>query len=181
MTHSRNSSLATARRQFVDLWGQMAPHWGINRAMAQIHALLMISPEPLTAEQIMEELQISRGNASMNLRELGNWAIVRRTSVPGDRRDFFTTEGDVWVMFHNIFRERKRRELDPLLNRLVDCAEAPGKAAEKPDEQAQHKAYTDRMNELTEFFSVFHNLFGRILEHPPADLAAMAKSMEKML
>src|SRR5215210_2251170 len=85
------AGLAAARREFVDLWGQMANHWGINRTMSQIHALLMISHEPLTAEQIMEELQISRGNVSMNLRDLINWGIVRRTSSPGDRRDFFTT------------------------------------------------------------------------------------------
>ncbi len=181
MNHPNPSSLAAARRQFVDLWGQMAPHWGINRTMAQIHALLMISPRPLTAEQVMEELHISRGNVSMNLRELGNWGIVRRTSVPGDRRDFFTTEGDVWVMFHNIFRERKRRELDPLLNRLSDCAKAAGTAPANHQESADHAAFADRMQELTNFFSVFHNLFARVLEQPPGELAKMARSMEKLI
>lgn len=181
MTNTNTASLLSARREFVDLWGQMAPHWGINRTMAQIHALLMISPQPMTAEEIMEELQISRGNASMNLRELGNWGIVRRTSVAGDRRDFFTTEGDVWVMFHNIFLERKRRELDPLLNRLANCVEAAGKPGEKPGDLAAYQAYMDRMKELTEFFSVFHRLFARVLEQPPGSLAKMAKTMEKMV
>ena len=181
MTHANSSSLAAARRQFVDLWGQMAPHWGINRTMAQIHALLMISPRPLTAEQVMEELRISRGNVSMNLRELGHWGIVRRTSIPGDRRDFFTTEGDVWVMFYNIFRERKRRELDPLLNRLADCAKAAGPAAAKIQDEAEHSAFTGRMQELMDFFSVFHALFARVLDQPPGELAKMAKSMEKLI
>ena len=121
MPDPHNTSMPTARRDFIDLWGQMANHWGINRTMAQIHALLMISPDPMPAEQIMDELHISRGNVSMNLRELINWGIVRRTSLPGDRRDFFTTETDVWSMFQIILRERKKRELDPLLSRLDEC------------------------------------------------------------
>ena len=104
MSNTHAPSLTLARREFIDLWGQMAEHWGINRTMAQIHALLMISAEPITADQIMDELQISRGNVSMNLRDLINWSIVRRTSVPGDRRDFFTTEADVWSMFQIIVR-----------------------------------------------------------------------------
>ena len=132
-------NLATARRDFVDLWGQMANHWGINRTMAQIHALLMISHEPLTADQIMDELQISRGNVSMNLRDLINWGIVRRTSIAGDRRDFFTTETDVWSMFQIILRERKKRELDPLVTRLDECLNHAGKKPEHgaaPEEKA---------------------------------------------
>ena len=123
-------NLTAARREFVDLWGQMANHWGINRTMAQIHALLMVSHEPLTADQIMEELQISRGNVSMNLRDLINWGIVRRTSLPGDRRDFFMTEADVWSMFQIILRERKKRELDPLMSRLDECLNLAGKKPE---------------------------------------------------
>jgi DNA-binding transcriptional regulator GbsR (MarR family) len=121
-----SSPLAAARREFVGLWGQMAAHWGINRTMSQIHALLMIAHQPLTAEQIMADLRISRGNVSMNLRELINWGIVRRTGLPGDRRDFFTTESDVWSMFQIILRERKKRELDPLLTRLDACLALAG-------------------------------------------------------
>src|ERR1043165_2080256 len=140
-------NLAAARREFVDLWGQMANHWGINRTMAQIHALLMISHEPLTADQIMDELQISRGNVSMNLRDLINWGIVRRTSIPGDRRDFFTTEADVWTMFQIILRERKKRELDPLLSRLDECLSLAGKKPDKAssEDKAAHEAYVKRV------------------------------------
>lgn len=126
------SNLPTARREFVDLWGQMANHWGISRTMAQIHALLMVSPEPVTAEQIMDELQISRGNVSMNLRDLVNWGIVRRTSVPGDRRDFFITEADVWSMFQIILRERKKRELDPLLSHSMNASLTQEKIPRSP-------------------------------------------------
>lgn len=181
MTEKTANTLADSRRQFVDLWGQMAGHWGVNRTMAQMHALLMVSAEPMTAEQIMEELQISRGSVSMNLRDLVNWGIVRRTSLPGDRRDFFTTEGDVWVVFQNIFRERKRRELDPLLNRLEQCLQSAGSVPTDPAQQAGHAAYVRRMQELIHFFSVFHRIFGRIAEQPPGSLAKMTAMLEQML
>ncbi len=181
MTQDADNPLTKSRKQFIDLWGQMAGHWGVNRTMARIHALLMVSAEPITAEHIMEELQISRGNVSMNLRDLVNWGIVRRTSSPGDRRDFFITEGDVWVMFQNIFRERKRRELDPLLNRLEECLKSAGEAPCEASRQADHEAYVRRLNELIYFFSVFHRIFGRIAEQPPGSLAKMAAMLEDML
>ncbi len=181
MTDNPSNDLANSRRQFVDLWGQMAGHWGVNRTMAQMHALLMVSAVPMTAEQIMKELGISRGSASMNLRDLVNWGIVRRTSAPGDRRDFFTTEGDVWVVFQNIFRERKRRELDPLLNRLEACLQSAGGVPADPAGQADHAAYVQRMRELIHFFTVFHRIFGRIAEQPPGTLAKMTAMLEQML
>jgi DNA-binding transcriptional regulator GbsR (MarR family) len=178
------SAITAARREFVDLWGQMANHWGINRTMAQIHALLMITPEPLTAEQLMEELQISRGNVSMNLRDLINWGIVRRTSTPGDRRDFFTTEADVWAMFQVILRERKKRELDPLLTRLDECLVLAGKKPEPaatPDDKAAHEAYVKRVSELRDFFNTFHRLFSRILDSQPGSLSKAVKIIDKFV
>lgn len=181
MTEESSSALITSRRQFVDLWGQMAGHWGVNRAMARIHALLMVSPAPLAAEQIMAELQISRGNVSMNLRDLVNWGIVRRISSPGDRRDFFATEGDVWVVFQNIFRERKRRELDPLLSRLEECLKSAGPSPRNAMERTAHEAYVARLHELIKFFSVFHRIFERIAEQPPGGLAKMTEMLEQLL
>jgi DNA-binding transcriptional regulator GbsR (MarR family) len=175
------SHLAAARREFVDLWGQMANHWGINRTMSQIHALLMVSHEPLTADQIMDELQISRGNVSMNLRDLINWGIVRRTSLPGDRRDFFTTEADVWSMFQIILRERKKRELDPLLTRLDECLSMAGKRAEKSDEKQAHDAYVKRVTELRDFFNTFHRLFSVLLDNQPGSLAKAVKLIDKLV
>jgi DNA-binding transcriptional regulator GbsR (MarR family) len=182
--HITAPHLVAARREFVDLWGQMANHWGINRTMSQIHALLMITHEPMTAEQIMEELQISRGNVSMNLRDLINWGIVRRTSLPGDRRDFFTTEADVWTMFQIILRERKKRELDPLLSRLEECLALAGK---KPDtkltaeDKAAHETYVKRVTELRDFFSIFHRLFAVLLDNQPGSLAKAVKVIDKLV
>ena len=181
---SQTTQLATARREFVDLWGQMANHWGINRTMAQIHALLMVSSRPLTAEQIMEELQISRGNVSMNLRDLINWGIVRRTGVAGDRRDFFTTEADVWSMFQIILRERKKRELDPLLSRLEECLTRAGKKPEPGadgDEKAAHEAYVKRVTELRDFFNTFHRVFAVLLDNQPGSLAKAIKVIDKLV
>lgn len=182
--HIPSLTLAAARREFVDLWGQMANHWGINRTMAQIHALLMATHEPITAEQIMEELQISRGNVSMNLRDLINWGIVRRTSNPGDRRDFFTTEADVWTMFQIILRERKKRELDPLLTRLEECLAHVGKKAEpgaSAEEKQAHEAYVKRVTELRDFFNTFHRLSAALLDRQPGSLARAVKLIDKLV
>ncbi|HUO08511.1 MAG TPA: MarR family transcriptional regulator [Phycisphaerae bacterium] len=181
MTDSSVSAITIARREFVDLWGQMANHWGINRTMSQIHALLMISPEPLTAEQIMEELQISRGNVSMNLRDLINWGIVRRTSLPGDRRDFFVTEQDVWSMFQIILRERKKRELDPLLSRLDECMARAGRKPETPEDKAAHESYVKRVTELRDFFTTFDRLSSALLDNQPGSLAKAVKLIDKLV
>jgi DNA-binding transcriptional regulator GbsR (MarR family) len=103
------------KNHFIQTWGQLSTHWGINRTMGQIHALLLISPDPLTADQIIDELAISRGNVSMNLRSLLEWGIVMKTFTPGDRKEYFTSEKDIWKMTLQIARERKRRELDPVI------------------------------------------------------------------
>ncbi len=181
MTPDTLSTLVRSRKQFIDLWGEMAGHWGVSRTMARIHALLMVSPQPLTAEQIMKELHISRGNVSMNLRDLVNWNIIRRTSLPGERRNFFTSQGDVWVVFQNIFRERKRRELDPLLHRLEECLDLAGHAPQNPAEMESHAVYVARLRELLGFFSVFHRIFGRIADQPPGSLAKMTAMLEQLL
>jgi DNA-binding transcriptional regulator GbsR (MarR family) len=177
------AGLAAARREFVDLWGQMSHHWGINRTMAQIHALLMVAQAPLTAEQIMAELSISRGNVSMNLRDLINWGIVRRTNLPGDRRDFYTTEADVWTMFQIILRERKKRELDPLVTRLDECAALAGKTPDgaSADEKAAHEIYLKRITELRDFFGTFHRLFGSVLDDQPGSLAKAMKMIDRLV
>jgi DNA-binding transcriptional regulator GbsR (MarR family) len=178
------SPLAAARREFVDLWGQMAHHWGISRTMSQIHALLMISHHPLTAEEIMAELRISRGNVSMNLRDLVNWGVVHRTSLPGDRRDYFTTETDVWLMFQIILRERKKREFDPLLSRLDACLELATKKSDgkgPPDDRGAHEAYVKRVTDLRDFFQTFHRLLSIVLDNQPGSLAKAAKMVEKLV
>ena len=107
-----------ARNQMIQTWGQLSSQWGINRTMGQIHALLMISPEALTSDQIIAELGISRGNVSMNLRSLMEWGVVHKVYVPGDRKEYYTSEKDAWKMALQIARERKRRELDPMIQSL---------------------------------------------------------------
>ena len=118
MTTTTANELERIRERFILHWGEMGQLWGINRTMAQIHALLFISTEALSANDLMDELQISRGNVSMALRELIAWGIVTRIHIKGERREYYTTEKDVWKMFRIIARERKRREVDPTIEVL---------------------------------------------------------------
>lgn len=112
-----------AKDKFTLHWGEMGTKWGINKTMAQVHALLFITENPLCAEEIMEELQISRGNVSMSLRELINWGIVSKMHVKGERKEYFTTEKNVWRFFKIVSRERKKREIDPTIVVLRDLLE----------------------------------------------------------
>jgi len=115
--------LVTARDEFVAQWGAMGNAWGVNRTMAQIHALLMTSDRPLTTDEVMEDLKISRGNAHQNLRELVGWGLVRSVIRKGERKEYFESEKDVWRMFCIVARERKRREVEPALKALRTCEE----------------------------------------------------------
>jgi DNA-binding transcriptional regulator GbsR (MarR family) len=115
--------LTEAKQQFISSWGAFGTHWGINRTMAQIHALLLVSPDPLTQDDIMEELNISRGNTNMNIRELINWGLVERVLISGERKEFFSAEKDIWKVVKQIVKERKKRELEPMLQ-LLDKLEA---------------------------------------------------------
>lgn len=107
-----------AKSRFIQTWGKLGSEWGISRTMAQVHALLLISPRPLSTEEVMEQLTISRGNANMNLRELINWNLVSKELVPGDRKEYFTAEKDIWEIAKRIARERKRREIEPVRKEL---------------------------------------------------------------
>jgi DNA-binding transcriptional regulator GbsR (MarR family) len=107
-----------AKKQFISTWGELGVNWGINRAMGHIHALLLISPDDLSAEEIMYELQISRGNANMNLRALMDWQLVYRKSKPGERKDFFSAEKNFWNVFRKTLDRRKIKELNPMLHMI---------------------------------------------------------------
>ena len=126
--------LTEAKQQFVSSWGAFGTHWGINRSMAQIHALLLVSAEPLTQDEIMEQLTLSRGNANMNIRELINWGLVERLLVPGERREYFRAEKEVWKVMRLIIRERKKREVDPMLELLEKLENLEG---DKKDPEAK--------------------------------------------
>ena len=123
--------LTEAKNQFIASWGAFGTHWGINRTMAQIHALLLISPESLSQDEIMDQLNISRGNVNMNIRELINWGVVERVIIPGERREFFSAEKDIWKVVRLIVKERKKRELDPMLKLLDQLEEVEGGKRDK--------------------------------------------------
>ena len=111
-----------AKEKFISTWGMLGSLWGINKAMAQIHATLFISPEPMSMEDIMEELGISRGNTSMNLRALMDWGIVRKVNVTGERKEFFTSEKDVTELSRQVAKERSRREIQPTVKILKEVS-----------------------------------------------------------
>src|SRR6266498_1280721 len=123
--------LMEAKQQFISSWGAFGTHWGINRTMAQIHALLLVSAEPMTQDDMMEELNISRGNTNMNIRELINWGLVERVILSGERKEFFTAEKDIWKVVRQIVKERKKRELDPMLKLLDQLEEVEGDKRDK--------------------------------------------------
>ncbi len=123
--------LIEAKQQFISSWGAFGTHWGINRTMAQIHALLLISPDPITQDDIMEGLNISRGNTNMNIRELINWGLVDRVILPGERKEFFIAEKDIWKVVRQIVKERKKRELDPMLKLLDQLEDVDGDKRDK--------------------------------------------------
>ena len=138
--------LAEAKQQFIASWGAFGTHWGINRTMAQIHALLMVSADPLSQDDLMEQLNVSRGNANMNIRELIDWGLVDRVIIPGERKEYFTAEKDIWKVATQIVKERKKRELNPMLKLLDQLGEVEG------DKKDKHiKQFTDTVNGIRRF------------------------------
>lgn len=131
-----------AKQKFIQAWGTLGSNWGINKAMAQIHALLLLATEPLSAEEIMEELQMSRGNVNMNLRALMDWGIVRKEHKVGERREFFTTGKDVWDLAKQVSKERRRREIEPILNVLEEVQKVSG---DNKKEVAEFKKVTGEL------------------------------------
>lgn len=127
--------LSEAKQQFISSWGAFGTHWGINRTMAQIHALLMVSPDPLTQDEVMEQLDISRGNVNMNIRDLISWGLVDRVILSGERKEYFSAEKDIWKVATQIIKERKKRELDPMLKLLSQLENIDGDKKDKDVKQ----------------------------------------------
>lgn len=140
--------LTPAMEKFILHWGEMGWRWGINRSVAQVHALLMLSPNPIPADEIAETLNVARSNVSTSLKELQGWGLLRVVHIFGDRREHFETLKDVWEMFLLIMRERKKRELDPTVVALRECREA----AEAGGKDANYTV--QRMTELIEFMEL---------------------------
>ena len=152
-----DEKLKQARDEFVAQWGALGTQWGINRTMAQIHALLMTAPLAMTTDEVMEDLEISRGNAHTNLKELVAWGLVKAVVKKGERRDFFEAEKDVWQIFTIVARERKRREIEPALAILTKCAE-DSKSIKTPEGIAFH----GQMRALEDFVGFASKMSDRI-------------------
>jgi len=152
-----DEKLKKAKEEFIAQWGALGTQWGINRTMAQIHALLMTSREAMCTDEVMEELSVSRGNAHTNLKELVNWGLIRMIVIRGDRRDFYEAEKDVWQIFTIIARERKRREIEPAVALLNRCAEET-KDLKGEDAKSFHK----QVRELEEFVTFASKMSDRV-------------------
>lgn len=170
--------LCEAQEHFVALWGRMGSTWGIPRTMAQVHALLFIKGQPLHAEEVMTDLGISRGNASMTLRRLVEWGLVRRDLRKGDRKEYFTAEQDIWKLFRTILDQRKKREVDPLLDALQACRPSDD-PARRSDEAAEVAAHNERIDELIAFVQIVDEIASRFLAPSGEGLEQAAKLLER--
>lgn len=162
--------LEETRDEFVTQWGIMGAQWGINRTMAQIHALLMTAPDVMSTDEVMEALTISRGNAHTNLKDLVGWGLIRIVTKKGERKEFFEAEKDVWEIFRRVARERKRREIDPALETLRNC-----KAATENMKSGEAKAFHEQMGQLEDFVSFASKMGDRVasMQHGTAIKLAM--------
>jgi DNA-binding transcriptional regulator GbsR (MarR family) len=157
---------AESKEKFIETWGTLGSQWGVNKSIAQIQALLLVSPDPLTTDDIMEELQISRGNANMSIRQLMDWGIVYKKSVAGDRKEYFVAEKDVWKWALKIGSVRKQRELNPVLELLdeISTSQSTPKTAEEKEFAKQVKelnAFTQQIGKLAD--NLFSSSKGEML------------------
>lgn len=165
-------------RNFILHWGELGTKWGINRTVAQIHALLFISEKPLNAEEICEILGVARSNVSNSLRELQNWGIVKVVHFPGDRRDHFESMKDVYEMFRVIAAERKRREVDPALRMLRECSEEAADESSRDDSVIYAR---EKLEELHGFFETFSNFYEKMDKLPTKSAVKVFKAGDKVI
>ena len=162
------TALSPVAQKFILHWGEMGTRWGINRTVAQVHALLFLSPRPLHAEEISKTLAVARSNVSTSLRELQSWGIVRVAHVLGDRRDHFEALKDVWEIFRIITEERKRREIDPTLRVLQECVVELDKGG--------HDAETrERIVAMRDFLTTMTALYEEVRRMPPGTMRGLAR------
>jgi DNA-binding transcriptional regulator GbsR (MarR family) len=170
----QKSTLTPIQQKFVLHWGEMGAKWGINRTVAQIHALLYLSDRPLNAEEIATTLGVARSNVSNSLRELQGWGIVKITHILGDRRDHFDSMKDVWEMFRIIVDERKKREADPVLNMLREAVAE----AKKPGAADAHTR--ERLAEMLQFFDLMTSWVEQTRKLPTPAVIRMVKMGDKV-
>lgn len=137
--------LTEAQQKFIHIWGSLGSSWGINKTMAQIHALLLASPEPLSTEQIMEVLSISRGNANMNVRTLADWGLVMKEIVSGDRKDYYSAKKDIQTIARQIVKQRRKKELEPMLSAIKDVRMSLSNSKDNPE------SFSKQVSEIEDF------------------------------
>ncbi len=161
--------LSPAVEKYVLHWGEMGTRWGTNRTVAQIHALLYLSPKPLRADEIVDILSVARSNVSTSIRELQSYGLVRMTHVLGDRRDYFESLHDVWELFRVILEQRKQRELNPTLSMLKKCAD------EIAEEKGTDEVTKERVQNMLTFVSSVSEWYEQIQEVPTSTLKKLMK------
>jgi DNA-binding transcriptional regulator GbsR (MarR family) len=172
-----SEALTESRNLLVRRWGEMGGYWGISRTMAEIHALLFVSTQPLCTDDIMEQLHVSRGNASMNLRGLVDWGLVRRVHKLGDRKEYFQADTNVWSMFETITRERRRREVEPIIATIDRCRELVDHAPDDA-ESPEHAAHLQRLDELRSFLTTMGALFDLVLRFGHEGVSQIAEFVQ---
>jgi DNA-binding transcriptional regulator GbsR (MarR family) len=169
--------LEAARQRFIGLWAQMGSRWGIPRCMAEVHALLFITGKPMHSTAVMEALGISRGSASTTLRGLAEWGLVRQVRRRGDRKEYYQADQDVWNMFRTILRERKKREIDPLLDELRACREAIEEI--DADASPEVQAHGQRLGDLIAFVGMVEIISRRFIQ-PTGGLQEAAEILQEV-
>ncbi len=171
-----------ARDLFIRRWGEMAASWGISRTMADIHALLYLGTEPLCTDDVMDQLAVSRGSASTNLRELVNWGLIHRIHRRGDRKEYFEAETDVWQMFETIMRERRRREMQPIVETIERCLTMvdKGKTGLRGTARKEAGAYRKRFTDILEFCDTINTLFNLMSKAGRSGLMPVVKTLGKL-
>ena len=177
------TQLKTAQDLFIRRWGEMGQTWGINRTMAEIHALLYICGVPQCTDDVMERLNISRGNASMSLRALCDWGIIRRLHKRGERREYFESLNDVWEMFSIIAAERKRREMDPVLETIKQCQQMleETKVGKGVGKSENVQLTRERLASMEEFMTVTNKIFSQFISNAKSGLTRVARVLLKAL
>ena len=172
---ARPGGLGAVEEKFILHWGEMGTRWGINRTVAQVHALLYLAEKALPADEISTTLAVARSNVSTSLRELQGWGIVRVVHVLGDRRDHFESIKDVWEIFRIVSEERKRREIDPTLRVLEECVQ-------EVKANPQGDAYTrERLTDMREFLTATTGLFDEVIQMPAGALKGVLKLRGKVV
>ncbi|HXI72498.1 MAG TPA: GbsR/MarR family transcriptional regulator [Verrucomicrobiae bacterium] len=169
------NALTPVQQKFILHWGEMGTRWGINRTVAQVHALLFISPKPLNADEIVETLSVARSNVSTSLKELQGWGIVKMVHILGDKRDHFESMKDVWEMFRVVLTERKRREIDPTMQMLNECI-AESEKSNEVDAYMQQ-----RLGDLRDFFETTSAWYVQIRQWPTSAIVKFVKLGDKVL